>query len=483
MTAVSMRTSQGDDLTNVIQRAANHYDRWSEQVARTGYCAKPVRLVGQVAAVEKDTGEIVSLYDTEGEPDKSLLIACGDRRESRCPSCAATYRGDAFQLVSAGLVGGKGVPATVAEHPGLFVTLTAPSFGPVHAHRATGAVLHPCRPRRSGKCPHGLPLACWQRHGEDNPAVGQPLCPKCFDYEGQVLWNALAPELWRRTTIYVRRELGRSVGLRPKELGKKVRLSYVKVAEYQRRGALHFHAVLRLDAACPEGTHIGPPPDEFNIDVLEEALTRAVRRVAAPLPLGDSGAQTQVVARWGEQLDMRRIGDRVSLSGRAVAAYVAKYATKCSDDLGVGDVRSLAAVADTRHHLVTMVRAAERLGGRAELRQLRLFDCAHALGFKGHWSTKSRRYSTTFTALRAARREHARRTTGGRRYALELLDQSGGGGQVLTRSQWRYVGSGYRNRGEAWLAMSAAGRAREHRRLAKEEIAIQGAKARKGGEV
>jgi Replication initiator protein, pSAM2 len=34
-----------------------------------------------------------------------------------------------------GLRGGKGVPQTVAEHPLVFATFTAPSFGPVHTIR------------------------------------------------------------------------------------------------------------------------------------------------------------------------------------------------------------------------------------------------------------------------------------------------------------------------------------------------------------
>ena len=65
-----------------------------------------------------------------------LLKACGTRRESRCPSCAATYRADAYQLLAAGLKGGKGVPDSISEHPRLFVTFTAPSFGQVHSRRA-----------------------------------------------------------------------------------------------------------------------------------------------------------------------------------------------------------------------------------------------------------------------------------------------------------------------------------------------------------
>jgi hypothetical protein len=52
------------------------------------------------------------------------------------PRVAATYRADACQLLAAGLKGGKGVPDTVASHPRLFVTFTAPSFGWVHTRKA-----------------------------------------------------------------------------------------------------------------------------------------------------------------------------------------------------------------------------------------------------------------------------------------------------------------------------------------------------------
>ncbi len=259
-------------LAQAVDRAGNDYERWSGQVSRTGNCARPVRLVGKVVEIDKETGEMRSVFDSVNEPDQTLLIACGNRRESRCPSCAAVYRGDAFHIVASGLRGGKGVPESVAEHPSLFVTFTAPSFGAVHAHRATGGVTHPCRPRRSGKCPHGLPLACWRRHDPEDDCVGQALCPRCFDYEGQVLWNALAPELWRRTTIYIRRALAEVAGVSEQQLRKLARLSYVKVAEYQRRGAVHFHAVLRLDGVCEDAQHYPPPPEAFTAELLEQAV-------------------------------------------------------------------------------------------------------------------------------------------------------------------------------------------------------------------
>jgi hypothetical protein len=41
---------------------------------------------------------------------------------------------------------------------------------------------------------------------------------------------------------------------------------------------------------------------------------------------------------------------------------------------------------------------------------------------------------------------------------------------VIIVASWSYVGSGYQTTGEAWLAASAAARAREARRIAKEEL-------------
>jgi hypothetical protein len=243
-------------LAEVVERAGHGYARWAELVAQAGYCHHPIRLAGRVEHADRTTGEVRTVYDSEREPDRVLLKACGTRRESRCPSCAATYRADAYQLLAAGLKGGKGVPDSIAEHPRLFVTFTAPSFGRVHTRKAQGRLVLPCHPFRQGaRCPHGLRDGCWHRHDEDDPRLGEPLCPACYGAQAQVLWSALAPELWRRTTIALQRVLGRLVGLDEATLRRVVRISYAKVAEYQRRGAVHFHAVIRLDAAtdcrCP----------------------------------------------------------------------------------------------------------------------------------------------------------------------------------------------------------------------------------------
>ena len=107
------------------------------------------------------------------------------------------YKRDARQLVRAGLAGGKGIPETITAHPCVFATLTAPSFGPVHARRLRGKTVLPCRPRRDAnarRCPHGRDISCPTRHVEGDPRLGQPMCPDCYDYQSAVLFNAYAAD-------------------------------------------------------------------------------------------------------------------------------------------------------------------------------------------------------------------------------------------------------------------------------------------------
>src|SRR3954452_6508899 len=217
MTAVA-----SPDLEGVLARAADpdEWERFERQLRSNGYCRRPVRLRGRVDSLDASTGEVVASYSTDHEPDGTLLKCCGNRREAVCPSCARTYRGDAYQLVASGMRGGKGVPESVSEHPMVFLTLTAPSFGPAHSRRVRDGKVRRCRPRRNGEvCPHGVSLVCSAMHDEDDSQLGEPLCPECFDYEHAVLWNALAPELWRRTAIQLPRELARIRGTSVKRLG------------------------------------------------------------------------------------------------------------------------------------------------------------------------------------------------------------------------------------------------------------------------
>jgi hypothetical protein len=474
-------------LGEVVERAGPGYARWAELVAQAGYCHHPIRLAGRVEQADRQSGEVRTVYDSEREPDGVLLKACGTRRESRCPSCAATYRADAYQLLAAGLKGGKGVPDSISEHPRLFVTFTAPSFGRVHTRKAQGRLVLPCHPYRQGaRCPHGLRDGCWHRHDADDPRLGEPLCASCYDAQAQVLWNALAPELWRRTTIAVQRALGRLIGLQEGELRQLVRISYAKVAEFQRRGAVHFHAVIRLDAAtecrCPGC--LAPPSQPFTAALLEDGLRQAVPTVRVPCsPLDDGPGR---YARWGEQLDVRNIttGDDEAgeLSAEQVAGYIAKYATKATESFGAGldrriDGDDLEHLDSLPAHVAALVRACWELGARPELAGLRLRPWAHMLGFGGHWSTKSRRYSTTMGALRRARVTFAKRRRAHDGVPLDAWGRPEDDQAVIVVASWVYVGSGYATEGERWLALSAAARAREQRRIAWEELTTTTASA------
>jgi hypothetical protein len=243
------------------------------------------------------------------------------------------YRGDAWQIIAAGLRGGKGIPESVIGHPALFASLTAPSFGVVHAQLlgSDGEPLR-CRPRRDAPvCPHGVRLSCREIHAPDDPCLGEPLCMECFDYTGAVIWNNMLGELWRRTMIYLPRKLAKLTRMTQKRLHALVRVSYVKVSEYQRRGLVHLHPTIRLDRRMPtyRADELRPPDRRFTSDLLEQALRAAVRdvKVEAPEELGS------MVVRWGEQLDVQQLtGD--DDERRRHASYLAKYTTKSTEQAG-----------------------------------------------------------------------------------------------------------------------------------------------------
>lgn len=283
-----MSELSGALLEGVIARVSRpDYRGFEAQLRLWGYCARPVRLKGTVEVCDGH-GVRQQVWTTDGEPDDVLRKACENRREAVCAPCAERYRCDAWQLIAAGLRGGKGVPESVTGHPAVFVSLTAPSFGPVHSHRldADGRPAR-CRPRRDGPvCPHGLPLGCNERHAADDPCLGEPLCPDCFDYVGAVVWNNLIGELWRRTPIYLERQLAALLGIKQKRLHELVRVSYIKVAEYQHRGLVHLHVIFRLDRRMPKyrADELHPPEGRFTSELLEQALRGAAKTVKVKAP-------------------------------------------------------------------------------------------------------------------------------------------------------------------------------------------------------
>jgi hypothetical protein len=440
-------------MTDVL--AAEDFTAWERQITTAGACSHPVRLRGKVTAVDLATGETATVYDTASEPGGVLHVACGNRRESACPACSAVYKRDARQLVRAGLVGGKGVPESVAAHPCVFATLTAPSFGPVHARRERAGKVLPCRPRRDASkrvCPHGRDISCAVRHSPDDPRLGRPMCGDCYDYRAAVLFNVTAGELWRRFVTYLPRRLARLGGVTGKEFRDLVKVRFVKVAEYQARGVVHFHALIRLDA---NADGYAPPGPVWTAALLCDAVKAAAAQASAVAPVGNSGRG--LLLRFGSQTDTRPVlgvhGD--ALTRDAVANYIAKYATKTADAPGLPstrlrDLHEIRSLRCPDHHK-RMIETAWHLGHR---------QWAHMLGYGGHFLTKSRAYSVTFGRLRADRMAYRR----AQRYADGQLDPWGrpvDESTVLFLGSWSYAGTGYAASDAHLLALMSADSARK----------------------
>ncbi|WP_243744582.1 replication initiator [Streptomyces hainanensis] len=396
-----------------------------------------MRLTGHRTEHHLDTttgeiGRVLRHLDSTNLPAGHLLTRCNNRRATRCAACAETYRRDTYQLITAGLKGGKGTPERVAGHPRVFATFTAPSFGQVH-NRPTGRPA--CR--------------CGVAHDQEDETLGAPIDPERYDYEAAVLWNAHAGALWRRFTIYLRREIAKRAGLTQRAFSRHARVSFAKVAEYQKRGAVHFHAVIRLDGPGGGDT---PPPRWASAELLTDAVRAAASAVAVVGPVVDGRAHRFA---FGRQLDVRAIHSAEfdggqELTDRAVAGYIAKYATKGAETAtGTLDrpLRFLAELAplDISEHARRLIKAAWTLGARKDLEHLRLRAWAHMLGFRGHFSTKSRRYSTTLGALRDARAQWRRQQAG----------EHGTEETMLIVAHWAYAGTGLTT-AEEWLSASLA---------------------------
>ena len=378
-------------IGDILSRTGSFgYEEWWAKVTDSGFCAAPVRLTHESTEV---------------------FARCKNRRATVCPSCSQLYAGDTWRLVHAGIVGDDERSA-LAGHPMVFVTLTAPSFGPVHS---TG------------------------------PLGGEPLHPDRYDYVGHVLFTWHAPALWHRFAVGLRRLVVRHA--RQQDGEAEPRIAYIKVVELQRRAIPHFHAVIRLDDA----------------DLLDTEQLGALVREAGRLAFLKVRTQGRTeTLQFGEQLDVRSFHE---LSGRKVARYLAKYVTKSVGDFGLtarrvheGVIDDLAVSAHIREILRTIADVAQD----PEYQELGLW--MHTLGYRGHITTKTRNFSTTMGELRA------------RRDAWHRQHGSDGGDAAPSDSgaaEWRYNGCGHTTEGERYLAVSAAVRHREMRQAARDALSCE----------
>jgi hypothetical protein len=225
---------------------------------------------------------------------------------------------------------------------------------------------------------------------------------------------------------------------------------------------VHFHAIVRLDG--PEGP-TDPAPAWAIAELLEDVLYAAAAvTVTTTRPDG-----ARLTLAWGKQIDVRRVhpdtageleDDTGQIAEPRLAAYIAKYATKGTGKTEAADTPihselDIARLKVSEHHR-RIIQTAWDLGGLDQYRDLNLRRWAHMLGFRGHFLTKSRHYSTTFQVIRGD----------GRAYRLaETLDHLGlDPDSVLVVNDWRFQGAGYRDDAERELAAGIAHRIRDNRK-------------------
>jgi hypothetical protein len=496
ITLPGVPTTQGIDVDvdvvvgEMVRRASSPgFDDWWRRAESVGFCAHPIQLAGT---------------DHHGR-QQIVWTRCNNRRAHVCPSCSDLYAHDTWQLVHAGAAGGHhNIPATISTHPQVFVTLTAPGFGPVH--NATGGT---CRDHhRVGgytRCVHGKPLWCSRTHDRTDQRVGQPLCGQCYDYLRHVLFTWHLPELWRRFTIALRR----AVHHRLKTLGvatDSVRVSFVKVVEMQARAVPHIHALIRLDPADSDTTALGEQMNDgpaarcgggeprraaqpiwespISAADLAAVIDRVARQITitVPGPITDpddaSAAEAgTVTVRFGNQIDTQPLTEPAvaqndsdsaaassGLSARRVARYLAKYVTKSLHDFGIAARRlSTEAIAslDVSEHIRAILNTVVDLADHATGSDSSFEGIGrwlHTLGYRGHITTKSRRYSTTMTALRAHRAQWT-----GRHNTTMVVEQHHS--EHDDGLGWEFDRAGHTTIGDRVLAVSASLRHIDARRI------------------
>jgi hypothetical protein len=294
----------------------------------------------------------------------------------------------------------------------MMLTLTAPSFGAVHGNRDRD---RPCK--------------CGRRHDREDPHVGSAIDPATYRYAEQVMWNRYAPELWKRTVQAVRRGLAKALGVPRSKLSQTARVRFAKVAEFQRRGVVHYHAIIRVDG--PDGVE-ARAPSQCTTELLANVVEAAARTVSVVLPeplLRELAPGRPATLCWGAQIEVVALDPHTCT---AAAGYIAKYATKATEAATSGTlVKPIRSPSGLAHlplagHPRALITTAWGIGERAGDEAFKRW--AHQLGYGGHTLTKSRHYSVTFAALRAARASWRLGTTAD---------------QVIVRAQLTYAGRGH----------------------------------------
>jgi hypothetical protein len=306
---------------------------------------------------------------------QEVVKACGSRIASKCPNCSKIYRGDAYALFRSGLKDddGNDVPLT-------FLTFTAPgadAFGQVHLRRM--------KYKKNGMRYH-YGCECGRYHHEGDAVLGQPINLSTYDYSAAAEWNTKSARLFTVTLQKLAR-LTFGTDAKGKPLNK---FEYIRVAEYQRRGLIHFHVLVR-----------------GNIDVRD---FHAVVRGGTTSRGKQSAKVSHLGIEWGHECHLASVAP----NGRfRIGTYLVKmvnYALKSTgDDQDGGGLMARRMRAASLHSCgcrsdvecdASIVR--RPVSGVRSLcaRHRRARD---GWGYRGHVLSKSRSWGTTFREIRAKR--------------------------------------------------------------------------------
>jgi hypothetical protein len=248
--------------------------------------------------------------------------------------------------------------------------------------------------------------------------------------------------------------------------------------------------VIRLDATPAErDERVAPPQTSVTSAELAALVASAAGQVSLTVAAGDGQSR---VLRFGGQIDTQPLSvgpvpggamadtDEHGAAWR-VAGYLAKYVTKSVGEFGLSPSRmspEAIEVLDVSAHVRAVLTTLVKLANQGGDDYAPMLAWLPTLGYRGHITTKSRRFSVTLAALRARREAWRDEHRGHGPPGLWIgepddlppvcTDRATSDDVLQAVSDWSFERMGHVCVADYYLAVSAAMRAREYRRLARD---------------
>jgi hypothetical protein len=234
---------------------------------------------------------------------------CGASRWQECTYCAGLYAGDVRHLMHKG----ASVKGRQFDNDIVFLTLTAPTFEPVHTAPVFSFEDEVFKRGQEKK----VRCRCGAFHTPKEGMQGVPLNPSRYKYVEQVRFNANLSGLLEAFLKSLNKKL--------KRLGLIGTLAYVRVLELQARLVLHVHAVLLV----PHWLIVAMGGEDAFREVVETTAAAATYQPndgGNPIEWGD---QTKTIIHPALEPGATP-GDEIQWLERrsAMLKYLAKYASK-----------------------------------------------------------------------------------------------------------------------------------------------------------